>query len=394
MARHTRRLILWIIGSLVALALLLALAAVVFTYSVDPNIFRGRIEAAASEALGRRVRLTGDLRWRLGVRLAIESRGGEVANAPGFDGPLATWRTLRLEVAAQPLLHRELRIDHVQIDGLGLRLARDAAGQGNWILSAHTDAGTDSQIRLRIGSLTLRDALVQFNDGTTARTWELRQMNLQIDLPPDWRASPLHFAGVSLRATASGAPLAATGVPFELTMPALSAAPDLGQVSIPDWKLKWGEADAAGTVQAQGGSSPSAQGDFRMQTRSLRGLLGTVTIDLPPTRDAKVFGAIDLQTRWSYHDGGAALQALDVTLDGTRIQGGATLPHLSPLALRFDLAADHLDVDRYFEPEGTKSKPFELSLPMLKALDVQGVLRIREAQVAGATARQLTIDVE
>jgi len=394
MARHPRRLILWIIGSLLALSLLVVLGAIVFVYRVDPDIFRGRIETAASQALGRSVRLTGSLRWRLGAHIGIESQGGQIANAPGFEGAFASWRSLRLDVAARALLDRELQVGHVQIDGLSLRLQRDAAGRGNWLLDARPAAGDAAQIRFRIGSVALREASIQFTDVASGHAWKLESMNFATNLPADWNAPQLNFTDLSLRAKAGGAPLAAQGVALALSVPALSVGPGAATLSIPAWKLRWDEADISGSVQAQGGAMPAGQGEISVQTASLRRVLDTIQIPLPATRDPKVYGALNFTARWNYRKGAGALEGLDAKLDDTHAQGSVTLPRVSPLSLRFDLAADQLDADRYLEPQDAKSQPFELPLAMLKALDAKGVLRVREARVAGAVAKDIIIDVD
>ena len=400
MARHTRRLILWTIGSLLALALLAALGIVIFVYSVDPNVFRGRIEKAASEALGRPVRLSGDLRWRLGAHIGIESRGGEIGNPVGFDGPFASWRALRLEVAARPLLNRELEVGRVVIEGLVLHLQRNAAGQGNWTLQTAPDAGQSSQTKFRVDALELRDASVQFSDAASGREWKLAALDFETDLPADLKAATLEFADISLRAKASGPPLPANGVELALTVPAVSMSAGEPSISVPAWTLRWDEAQIGGSLQAQGGSATQAQGQINVRTASLRRLLDTAAIALPATRDPQAFGSFSIAARWDYRDAvapagaAATLEDVDVKLDGTHLQGNVTLPRLSPLSLRFDFTADKVDADRYLEPEDANSEPFELPLAALKALDAKGTLRIREARVAGAAAKQLTIDVE
>jgi hypothetical protein len=62
--------------------------------------------------------------------------------------------------------------------------------------------------------------------------------------------------------------------------------------------------------------------------------------------------------------------------------------------VRFDLEGDTVALDRYLEPADYKGKPFELPLAQLKALNVQGVLRMKSASVMGAKATELRIDVE
>ncbi len=398
MARHTRRLIFWTIGSLLALALLAALGVVIFVYSVDPNVFRGRIEKAASEALGRPVRLSGDLRWRLGAHIGIESRGGEIGNAAGFEGPFASWRALRLDVAARPLLNRELEVGRVVIDGLALHLQRNPAGQGNWTLQTAPDAGQSSQTKFRVDALELRDASVQFSDGPSGREWKLAAMDFETHLPADWNAATLEFADVSLRAEASGPPLQAGGVELAMAVPVATVTAGESSISVPEWKLRWDEAQIGGSLQARGGAQTQAQGQISVRADSLRRLLNTLTIALPATRDPKAFGDFSLAARWNYRDAiadagaSAALEGADLKLDDTHLQGSVTLPRLSPLSLNFDLSADKVDADRYLDDASTE--PFELPLAALKALDAKGTLRIREARVAGAAAKELTIDVE
>ena len=79
MARYARRLIVWTAGVLLSLALLATLGIALFLWGIDPTVFRGRIERAATDALGRRVELTGALRWRPGLNFQIESLGGRIA---------------------------------------------------------------------------------------------------------------------------------------------------------------------------------------------------------------------------------------------------------------------------------------------------------------------------
>ena len=400
MARYARRLILWISGSLLALLLLALVAIVVVVLTIDPDGFRGRIETAASAALGRDVQLSGGLRWRLGWRTAIESRGGQIANAPGF-GPLpfAEWQSLRLGLALRPLLRREVELDRIELVGARLRLQRDAAGLANWNFSAQPSAAGDSttsgsDLKIRVGSLSLRDAAMSYQDAAASRDWQFTALQLDVQLPTDLLAQRLLFAAVSLRAQASGAPFAATGVPFSLQADAVTVERSAGAVDVPAWSVRWADAQAEGTLQARAMPAPQAQGRISMQAPSLRALLAAVSFPAPATRDAQTFGPLRLAMQFDWRDGTARIDALDVTLDDTHVVGSVALPSLSPPALRFELAADQVAVDRYLAPEDAPSEPFELPLAALKALDAKGSLTIRDARMLGAAAKELRIDVE
>ena len=153
MARHTRRLILWIGGGVLALVLLAVLAVLALVWLVDPNVYRSRIAARRPNALGRPVTLGGDLRWNIGWDIGIESTDGSIGNAPGFgETPFARWRSLRLGLDTRALMRQRCVIDQLELDGLELNLQRNAAGEGNWIFTpqAKPDDGEGRQVDLQV----------------------------------------------------------------------------------------------------------------------------------------------------------------------------------------------------------------------------------------------------
>jgi len=400
MARYARRLIFWISGSLLALLLLALLAIIVVVLTVDPDRFRGRIEAAASAAIGRSVELTGGLHWRLGWRTAIESRGGRISNAAGFGAqPFAEWQSLRLGVALRPLLRREIQIDHVELVGARIRLQRNAGGEGNWSLTPAGDGestGPDAQqdLKIRVGSLALRDATIFFQDAAAGRDWQFAQLGLDVELPPDLLAQELSFGGVALQGQASGAPFASSGVPFSMQADAIRFDRVAGAIEVPAWTMSWADARLEGSVQARTMPAMLASGRLALRAPSLRALLASVSFPAPATRDEDVLGKLDLASRMEWRDGVATIDELEIALDDTSLNGRVELPSLTPPAIRFELSADEVQVDRYLQPEDAPSEPFALPLAALKSLDAKGVLTIREARMLGAAARELRIDVE
>ena len=136
------------------------------------------------------------------------------------------------------------------------------------------------------------------------------------------------------------------------------------------------------------------QGHFGLTAPSLRSLLATVSFPVPRTRDPAVFGPLRLAAQASWKDGAARVSELQMMMDDTTLTGHAELPALAPLALRFELAADRVDVDRYLPPGDAAGEPFELPLAALKELDASGVLTIREARMTGAVVKELRVDVQ
>lgn len=395
MARHFRRLILWLLAGIATLALLALCALAALWWFIDPDDFRTQIEARASLAIGRPVHLTGRLRWQLGSQIFIASEGGEIANAAGFGPePLARWSGLRLGIAARPLLDKHVLIDRIDIDGLQLHLQRNAQGMNNWDLQLAGDSGgpATTPVTLRIGAVKLGNATVTWQDAGSGADWRLDELNLNAGLPDDLTAADRQFRNIKLSGRIAGGPLARGGVRFSLQTEALRMAAE--QLQIPAFDLQWADATLSGGVVAGFGASPEVTATLALRAPSLRALLATVGVTPPPMTDSTTLGALQLHTSLRYGKGAAALDDLSVTLDNTHLTGKLSLPHIEPLALRFDLAADQADLDRYLEPDDVKSEPFELPLAKLKSLDVKGVLRIRSAKVAGAAAKEVRIDVE
>lgn len=121
------------IGALVALIILFLLAVWLF---VNPNDYKGRIEQSVQQSTGRTLALPGDIKLSVFPSISLELGPASLGNPPGFGPePFASLQHVSLQVRLLPLLHKQLQIGHVQVDGLDLRLMTNAQGQGNWQMS-------------------------------------------------------------------------------------------------------------------------------------------------------------------------------------------------------------------------------------------------------------------
>lgn len=394
MARHFRRLTYWFLAGFAALALLVLVALAALWWFFDPDDYRTQIESRAGAAIGRPVRLTGKLSWQLGRRIYIVSEGGEIANAAGFGpGPLARWSRIRLGVAARPLLDKQVLIDHIDVHALQLQLQRDAEGSVNWELQGtggDEKSGTQS-VAVRIATVALHDSVLHYADAGTGADWQVTALEIRAGLPGDFMEAEREFGDVALSGRLAGGPLAEEGVAFELRAAALRLSPQ--QMLLPAFTARWADAMLDGEVALQRGE-PGIEAKFNLQAPSLRALLATIGVEPPPMRDATTLGALQLDLALRYAAGAVTVDGLSMKLDGTHLTGRVELPKLQPLAMRFNLAADRVDLDRYRDPVDVKSEPLELPLAWLKQLDAKGTLRIREAIIAGAAAKEVRIDVE
>lgn len=160
------------VGCLIVLLIVLLIAAALF---INPNNYRSRIETAVRQSTGRPLVLSGNLHLRVFPTIALRFGPASLGNPPGFPStPFLTLQEASLRVGLLPLLHGQLRIGRIQIDGLDAHLLRDAQGRGNWQTPATpasassptaAPAGTSQPVALpQLAGLTLRDARVSYNE--------------------------------------------------------------------------------------------------------------------------------------------------------------------------------------------------------------------------------------
>lgn len=116
-------------------------------------------------------------------------------------------------------------------------------------------------------------------------------------------------------------------------------------------------------------------------------------LGLELARDKSAPVKVALQSRLSVAPDALKLSKLDLKLDDSRLTGSLDIQNFASPALRFDLALDKIDLDRYLTPDKTAAKstepnkpattpataaPTELPLSTLRSLDVKGSFRIQE----------------
>src|SRR3569623_1095234 len=299
----------WIVGGLLAL---LAAAALFIVLTFDPNKYKAEIAAAVSQATGRELTISGDIRLPLFPWLGVELGAMELSNAPGFGSePFVSITSAAVKVKLLPLLRKEVQAEAVTLTGLRLHLRRDAAGRNNW---------------------------------------------------------------ADLVAASKGEATPAPGVS--------SAAPVLGL-------------NATGNLHGHDLLTTARyDGTLDIAGSDLRGTLKQLAIT-PVTADAQVLPALRGRVQFSYSGNTAVLDDIVRKLDQTTLMGCASGRDFAKPAVRFQLALDSIDADRFLPPPAPKATPVAappsaaaaagaaaLPLATLRKLYVDGKLRIGALKVA------------
>lgn len=162
------------IGIVIGCIVAVVIAAVIALWLlVNPNDYKGRIVAAVKSSTGRELSLPGDIHLAILPSIALKLGPASLGNPPGFSSaqPFASLQSVSLRVHVLPLLHHQLDVGRVEIDGLDLRLLKNAQGRGNWAMpaaakkSAPAPQQSASQMTLGgIAAVVIKDSRVSYQD--------------------------------------------------------------------------------------------------------------------------------------------------------------------------------------------------------------------------------------
>ena len=162
--------VLRIIGIAIACLIVLIIAAVVvLRLTINPNDYKGRIEAAVKSSTGRELALQGNIRLSVFPWVAVELGPASLGNPPGFPSnqPFASVQRASLRVKLLPLLSRQLQVGRIEIEGLDLHLIQNAQGRTNWDMTGGKPAPPpqSSNVQLRgVAGLAVKASRVTYQD--------------------------------------------------------------------------------------------------------------------------------------------------------------------------------------------------------------------------------------
>jgi AsmA protein len=127
---RTAKILSVVVGAAVAVIAVALLAVKLF---VDPNDYKPRIATAVKNATGRELLLQGAIKLSVFPWIALELGPASLGNPPGFsDEPFVSFEHASVRVKLLPLLSKRLEVGRVEVDGLDLKLLKNAEGKGNW----------------------------------------------------------------------------------------------------------------------------------------------------------------------------------------------------------------------------------------------------------------------
>ncbi|SFQ19290.1 AsmA protein [Geopseudomonas sagittaria] len=394
---------------LLLLGLLLVIVALGFalTQLFDPNDYKDEIRQLARDKANLELELKGEIGWSLFPWLGLELHDTTLASAASPQQPFADVGMLGLSVRVLPLLSREVQMSDIRVDGLTLRLERDAKGRGNWqdigqpaasgakTPAAQTPTGgseapaaatTASKaapaLKLDIDSLAMSNARIEYRDARSGQQYTLEGLDLRTGAIREGASIPLTLKGyfgtnqpvlrargeltaslrfdtalkryqlenAQLKGEVSGEPLNNQTLAFDLQGQLLA---DLA-AQVAEWnslKLTANQLSLLGELKVRElDKQPKLEGGLSIAEFDLRAFLTGIGQSLPPMADGNSLQRFALASRLSGSPSSLTLQDLKLQLDDSSFTGQLAVTDFSRQSLRAQLKGNRLDLDRYLAP--------------------------------------------
>lgn len=425
--------LLKVVGIVVGAVLVLLVGALLaISVLIDPNDYKDEIEAAVADATGRTLTLEGDLELNVFPAIAIGVGGATLSNAPGFGNePFAEIARARLELELWPLFSRRVSVGEAALVGLRLNLARNAAGADNWsdIGAASEPAaapepaaeGGGAGVSLDVGAVRINDAAVRYTDAAAGTSWQLADFNFEASGFGPGRAFPAEMsfrvagdeieAGIDAAFTATLAldqsvyrlddvavSVAGEGAGWpggrggstDLGIDSLRADLDAGTVDLENLVVEMLGLSIRGSLAGRNlATDLTLNGAIDIAPFDPRDLLDAFSVEIE-TADGSALRQASASAELTYDSTQMSLSGLTLQLDDSELVGSMGLYGEE---MRFDLAVDEINVDRYLPPSTDDETPpnegsvdeVDLPLDVLGNARVRGELDFGRAQFSGLT---------
>ena len=354
--------VLWIVGGLLGLLIVVAVAAPFF---IDLNDYKTEIAAQAKKATGRELAIDGDISLSILPTPGVRVSGVRFGNVPGGSVPdMATLESATVKVALMPLISGNVEVEEVVLDKPIFIFEKLPDGSGNWQIAPEVEApeaGVTPEVTTApaapgeggmavvIKSASIEGGTLIYRD--IAKGTEQKVENLNIDLALDSLNGPFQAEG---GATVVNIPLGfriKTGVldltkamPLELAFNLTDANAEIGFT---------GQVNAAG---AENPDTPIVTGKLTGKGDSVAKLLaalpGGSADGLPPLLGQAFSLDGDVQAGVA----NAKVENFTLAMGDLTANAGVNATYQGPVKVDAKLAIGRLDLEQLMPPEGAKTE--------------------------------------
>jgi len=393
-----RKIIKWIIGVLGILIVLIVIVSLCLPLFIDPNDYKDTIARAVQEKTGRSLAIPGDIDLDvslIGLKTVFKLGEVRLSSSPDFPGTeFFTSKHVEINLALWPLLKdRELQVNKVSLDGVGINLVKNEKGVGSWedLVGGGEQKAPEKKAEaekepggglsaIDIGSIQARDINFTYTDKTVGRTIRLNNLDLEtgrirpghsfpikaafkllvaegerekvsgaVNMKSDIAFYPVeqHFVveGFSLDGVVKDKSLAPNEIDFGASAD-IDLALQQQNITIKNMTVRQGKMQLDLMLTVTGFSNPQLKGSVRIPRFSPRNQAEFFGLELP-TEDPKSLANMSAQLDFSGSLAAIDFSSIVLNIDDTTATGKASVTDLLNPAYDLNLHIDQLDLDRY-----------------------------------------------
>jgi len=395
-----------VVASLIGLVVI---AIVAILLIVDPNDYRDDIAKLVEQKTGRPLEIRGKLDLKFFPWLALNIHDVALGNPAAFGKePFLTVQTASVGVKLLPLLHKQVQVSRVAVEGLSVTLVSRGKEENNWkdlgeSKEKQPATGGGPAPQVSIAGVDVSKSMLVFRDeaekkvsrlyGIEAHTGALggsdpvkaeikfsydegsaptvaqleAKAQLQmldegkrlevkdLDASGTWFGSAHEKDAGSAGGSASPEKNAKPSQPLEFSVrsPAVTVGMEAETLAPTTLAIKIGDLPLQVTAKGEKLFGDYViDGTLAIEHTSARKLMQAFGVEPPVTSDPNALSAFALKSGYRVTTKLARLSALDLTLDDTRVRGSAGIEDLDAMAMRFDLDVNSINLDRYLAPDG------------------------------------------
>lgn len=436
--------------SILFLCLLAIIGLVVF---VKPNSYKPLIITAVEKSTSRHLTLAGDISWEFYPQIGFKINKVTLSNPPNFSqtDPFLVIDSVGISVALWPLLHHQVVIQNVRVDGLNLNLMKNNTAN-NWTFTSESQAISDSTTpstklsasealsskessqpfslelqELKITHATIRytsdgkqivalkdfhadmshgkDGIILFDSksGITLKDlnfnfndWLIGNLNF---LLPDFNhikyMSNVSLTKININGLLDGLDIAKKArvgntLLDNMTL-SLSVNGDSNSLKLNEFNLVFpGVLHFKADANVSSFSKLNYTANIKLEDFSLNTVLSKAGIILPKLLSKQELNHVSYQSNLSGNESSAEINGIVFKLGDASLIGDLRLISFSPLTLSENLAIDKLNVDKFIDAKGYQIPISHISLK--GDLDVKSFSGEQQLQVDKITLVGLSLD--
>lgn len=421
------------------LAGILVIAAIALVLFFDPNDFRERIQVAVKEQTGRELAV-GEIDLSLFPWLAVNIGPSQLGNPTGFrNDEFLSFDNASLSVRIAPLiLKQEVQVGTAALDGLTVNLEVDPTGRNNWDDLADGDGGAAADTadggdagEFDVANVALTNASIIYTDASSGAGYGITGLSFETGriaagIPIDMRGefdfesradgisghlemrntttmsddlSTITIDGLNLSGSLAGIVSQPTEFNFDARSIALDSSAETIDAGEMDFTIL-GVSLAADVEPFSYAGKPQPTAAVTVATFSLKELMQTLDVEPPATVDPDAMQRVSFSANAAVRENDIQLTAVSLELDESTMTGSLSLPMTATGMLGFDLEVDAITLDGYMAPadkdavsDDDSGGDMEIPADLVRALNVDGSLRIRDAMLAGMVFSNMQVTV-